>query len=522
MRAINATCVGALLLAFASAAYASIDAGQVQFVHGDSRALGANGVERTLKKGDPVYEGETVITGPSASLQLRMVDEAMVAVRPNSRLQIEVYRLDGKTEGEGHGVLHLISGTFRSITGLIGHTKKENYKIITDTANIGIRGTDHEPGYLLASQAAAGAPGTYDAVNTGGTYIATPWGRVDVSPNQVGFASSRPGAVPVLLEGVPGFMRSTPPMGQDADASGGDQPGRVAGPGSNLPRVVAEPWYYSQALSYLDDPLVVTTQLTMNDLATTITPTTNFAEAGVYGDVSMIAGSPSVHSGAFSGNLVPTVQFLAGTSGALAATDPASKLIYVRGPAPMLPTGPTGSGSASLADGTVVNWGIYGTGSAVNGQSIKDQYSSGAGRKPDYMQVMGALEAPAAVMSTLSGTYSTMVASTPMIAERGAPGGSVTSANIVLASGALTQYQIGVTDGLSRTWAASCSSCANPVPLATFKASGITLGGTGPTGGAASGQANGAAVGPTGQGLISSFALNEATAMITGSFAVQK
>ena len=85
MKAINATCVGALLLAFASGAYASIDAGRVQFVHGDSRALGANGAERALKKGDPVYEGETVITGPSASLQLRMVDEALVAVRPNSR-----------------------------------------------------------------------------------------------------------------------------------------------------------------------------------------------------------------------------------------------------------------------------------------------------------------------------------------------------------------------------------------------------------------------------------------------------
>ena len=206
MKAINATCVGALLLAFASGAYASIDAGRVQFVHGDSRALGANGAERALKKGDPVYEGETVITGPSASLQLRMVDEALVAVRPNSRLQIEVYRLDGTTEGEGHGVLRLIRGTFRSITGLIGHTKKENYKIITDTASIGIRGTDHEPSYQLpaaAGQALGAAPGTYDMVNAGGTYIATPWGRVDVAPNQVGFASSKPGSVPVLLEGVP-------------------------------------------------------------------------------------------------------------------------------------------------------------------------------------------------------------------------------------------------------------------------------------------------------------------------------
>ena len=521
MKPINATCVGALLLAFASAAYASIDAGQVQFVHGDSRALGANGVERALKKGDPVYEGETVITGPRASLQLRMVDEALVAVRPNSRLQIEVYRLDGKTEGEGHGVLHLISGTFRSITGLIGHTKKANYKIITDTANIGIRGTDHEPAYLAAGQAAAAAAGTYDKVNTGGTYIATPWGRVDVSPNQVGFASSRPGSVPVLLEGVPGFMRSTPPMGQDADASSDGQPIFVAGPGSNIPQVVAQPWYYSKALAYEQDPRVITTDLNLDSFAqmiaaaTTNGPNSKVLEAGVYGDMT----GGVARNGSFTSQVVPAQQFFAGNAKALAATDPASKLIYTRGTAPALNLK---TSSASLSDGTVVNWGIYGTGAPVNGHAIKDAYSSGKGRQPDYMQVMGALETPAAIVSGLSGSYSTMAASTPIIAESGTPGGSVTSANIVLASGALTQYQIGVTDGLSRTWSASCSSCASPVPLATFKASGIALSGTGPTGGAATGQANGAPVGPTGQGVISSFALKEASAAITGSFAVQK
>ncbi|MGA8005671.1 MAG: hypothetical protein WCA17_06200 [Burkholderiales bacterium] len=516
MRTINATCVGALLLAFASGAYATIDAGKVQFVHGDSRALGANGVERALKKGDPVYEGETVITGPSASLQLRMVDDAMVAVRPNSRLQIEVYRLDGKGEGEGHGVLRLISGTFRSITGLIGHAKKANYKIITDTANIGIRGTDHEPSYQIPAAAGQGlgaAPGTYDMVNTGGTYIATPWGRVDVSPNQVGFASSKPGSVPVLLEGVPGFMRSTPPMRQDADASGGEQPAHLAAPGFSAPQVVAPPWYYSQALSYLDDPLLVTTQLTMDSLATA-TEAANFLEGGVYG-YYVTGGSGTASEGAFSGNPVPVEKFLTGTSNALAATDPNSKFIYGLGGAGQR----LEKGTGTLADGTVVNWGIYA------GGTVKDQNTSGRGLTPDYMQVMGALETPAAVMSNLSGTYSNLAASTPIIAESGTPGGSVTSANIVLASGALTQYQIGVTDGQSRTWSASCPSCTtSPVSLATFKASGVALSGTGPnpTAGAATGQANGTAVGPTGQGVISSFALSQGAAAITGSFAVQK
>jgi len=529
MKAIHATCIGALLLALAGGAQASIDAGQVQFAIGDSRALGAAGTERALSKGDTVFEGETVITGKNAAVQLRMVDKAIIAVRPNSRLKIDLYRFDGKRDDSERAVLHLIKGAIRSITGLIGHTNKQNYKIKTETANIGIRGTDHEPAYLLpvaAGNAAAGAPGTYDKVNTGGTYIATPWGRVDVSPNQVGFASSKPGAIPVLLQGVPGFMRSTPPMGRDADASGEDQPSRVAAPGSGRPETFAvQPWYYGLALANGYAPHVVTTQLPVDSFesAVDMVATSGLGSAssgtgnvaGVYGDVT--AGV--ARNGIFVAAANPAQKFFADTARNLAATDSTSKLIYMRG---TVPTVASGSGSFADSGTTVaVNWGIYGTGAAVKGHTIKDAYTGGNGRQPDYMQVMGALETPAAVVGGLSGTYSGMVASSPIIAESGAPGGSVTSATIVLASGNLTQYQIGVTDGLARTWSASCSGCAAGVPLSAFKTSGVALSGAGPTG-AAIGQANGQPVGPTGQGVISSFALQDASAAITGSFAVKQ
>jgi hypothetical protein len=537
MKSVTKTCIRALVLALvASPALAAIDAGQVQFVYGDSRALGVNGAERSLKKGDPVYEGETVITGPSASLQLRMADEAIIAVRPNSRLQIEVYRLDAKTEGEGHGVLRLISGTFRSITGLIGRTKKDNYKIITDTANIGIRGTDHEPAYLPPTTAgkAAADPGTYDKVNTGGTYIATPWGRVDVSPNQVGFASSRAGSVPVLLQGVPGFMRSTPLMGRGADASSGDQPARVGGADSDRPEsVAAQPWNDASALSYGNDPRVIETELSPDTAVDNLAGPAQTSGAGgsggsgasgsagatgiagVYGDVT--AGV--ARNGAFNGPTTPVQKFLSHATNTLAATDPRSKLIYSNRTVPVV-----ASGSGSFDDGgstMTVSWGLYGTGTATKGHTLKDSYTGGAGRQPDYVQIMGATETPAAVLSSLSANYSGIVASTPIIAESGAPGGSVTRAYIEIAGGELKQYELDVSDGLSRSWTASCSNCANPVPLATFKDSGIALSGSGPTSKAA-GQANGQPVGPTGRGMISSFALHDASAAIAGSFALKQ
>ena len=518
MKTIHATYIGALLLVLAGGAQASIDAGQVQFAIGDSRALGAAGTERTLSKGDTVFEGETVITGKNAAVQLRMVDKAIIAVRPNSRLKIDLYRFDGKRDDSERAVLHLIKGAIRSITGLIGHTNKQNYKIKTETANIGIRGTDHEPAYLLpvaAGNGAAGDPGTYDKVNTGGTYIATPWGRVDVSPNQVGFASSEPGSIPVLLDGVPGFLRATPPMAQNADASGADQPERVVGLGSDNPASLEEPWLNSQTLSYLTDPPVVLSQLTPDDL---VSESVNFQEAGVYGDVS--AGV--ARNGAFSANVVPAQKFFAGTAVALAASDPVSKFIYNRATVPAVY-----SGSIDV-DGTTVNWGIYGTGAAVNGHTVKDAYTGGAGRKPDYMQVMGALATPDAVVSTLSGQYSMMVTSTPIISYNGtttALGGQVDSATIELASGGyLKSYTIGVTDAAGGAWSASCSTCGSLVKLADFKTSGIGLQGTDPTGtpNSAAGTANGQVVGLTGQGIISSFALQGSAKAITGSFAVKQ
>lgn len=522
---IKATYMGALLLALASGgAYASVDAGRVQFVFGNSRALAANGVERALKKGDVVHEGDTVITGPSASLQLLMIDDAMVAVRPNSRLRIDTYRFQGKEDGSERGVLHLIKGAFRSITGAIGHTNKKNYKIITDTANIGVRGTDHEPAYVPPSQAKAGEPGTYDLVNAGGTYIQTPWGSVDVSPNQVGFASSEPGSVPVLLQGVPGFLRASPPMAKDADASGSDQPERVVGLDSDNPASLEEPWLNSSALSYLTDPTVVTTDLTPDDV--------NFNVAGVYGDVS----SGVAHSGSFDSNEMPFAKFMDDTAVALAATSPGddSKLIYNRA------TVPTVTKGTFDVDGTTVNWGIYGTGTAVNGHTINDRYTSGAPRKPDYMEIMGALATPEAMLTQLSASYSLM-AQAPIIESTGAgtiisdpnaPGGlSLTKASIGISNGYLDSYSImvGVT-GSAGTWSGgwSNSSCGggttNCVSLQKFASSGVALSGSSPTGASlvSPSSASGQAVGPTGNGMISSFSMQDGTTAITGSFVAVK
>lgn len=184
-------------------------AGNVIFSQGTVEAQ-SGGRSRSLAKGAPVCEGETIVTAQAGRVQIRMADGGLISVRPETQVRIDQFHFDGKEDGTEKSVIALLQGGFRALTGMIGHTHKENYKITTPTATIGIRGTDHEPMYIpnpAPGQAAAAAPGTYDKVNSGGVVISTPQGAVDVKPNQVGFVPNEPSTPPVILKEVPHFYQ---------------------------------------------------------------------------------------------------------------------------------------------------------------------------------------------------------------------------------------------------------------------------------------------------------------------------
>lgn len=208
-----ALCAAAPLLAQASVA------GRFQFVFGEVRVLGLDGQERAARKGQEVQEGETLSTGANASAQLKMIDGGFIAMRPQSQLKLDAYVVQGGAQGQDKALISLVKGGFRSVTGRIGKTHKEDYSVTTPTATIGIRGTDHEPVVIappLAGAPQADPPGTYDKVNTGATSLSTPAGTAVIEPNQVGFAGS-PAQSPVLLPSMPSFYQSaTPPADKGA------------------------------------------------------------------------------------------------------------------------------------------------------------------------------------------------------------------------------------------------------------------------------------------------------------------
>ena len=213
---LKAMCV-ALFAVYPVLAEAGI-AGRVQFVAGDVRVVDAGGKTAPLVKGQDVNEGDTLLSGANGSAQLRMIDGAIVAVRPGTEVKVIDYVFNDAEDGKETANLSLVKGGLRAITGAIGKISKDKVKIATPTATIGIRGTDHEPAVILPALAGAptiAPPGTYDKVNIGATSLTTNVGTTVIAANQVGFAAS-PTQPPVILPKMPDFYRATPAPTQQA------------------------------------------------------------------------------------------------------------------------------------------------------------------------------------------------------------------------------------------------------------------------------------------------------------------
>ena len=201
---------GGLLAAAAGSALAQNVAGRFLTVIGDVRVLGASG-DRQPARGGEVHEGETILTGAGALVQIRLADGGLLSIRAETEMKFEQFSHQGENDRESSMFISLLKGGFRSVTGLIGQLNRDGYRISTPSATIGIRGTDHEPVVVLPPPPGVMPqvpPGTYDRVYSGETFMQNRQGVIqNVSPNQVGFISIE-GTAPVILPQLPPLYRA--------------------------------------------------------------------------------------------------------------------------------------------------------------------------------------------------------------------------------------------------------------------------------------------------------------------------
>ena len=200
-------------------------AGRAIFVFGDAKVSSADGSLQQLSKNSEVDNGDLIITGSNGVVQLRMIDKAFIAIRPNSEFKIEEYQL-GATKEEDTGFFSLLKGGFRAITGAIGRRLKSAYRVGTTVATIGIRGTDYTARLCNkdcntnfgAKTGALVADGLYVGVVDGGIELTNNLGSLDLDELQYGYVRDAASA-PVALLNAPEFLffRSSPPNNENKD-----------------------------------------------------------------------------------------------------------------------------------------------------------------------------------------------------------------------------------------------------------------------------------------------------------------
>lgn len=123
--------------------------GSVTLVVGQATIVSAQGVASPLQRGATVSPGDRIETARGGHVHIRFTDDALVSVRPSSRLVIEEYQYNPAKVSESQVRFKLETGVTRAISGAAAEAAKERFRLNTPLVAIGVRGTD----FVVHSQA---------------------------------------------------------------------------------------------------------------------------------------------------------------------------------------------------------------------------------------------------------------------------------------------------------------------------------------------------------------------------------
>lgn len=181
------------------------DAGYVSNLSGPLFVVKSDGSRRVLSTQSVVNPGDTLVTEDKTYARVRFSDTSEVTLRPSTQFQIEAYSFERDAPQKDNIAFRLFKGALRTVTGLVGSRgDAEAYKLTTESATIGIRGTVF--GVTVCQ------PGTCGSLAPG-TYVNVIEGRVAVAPPPL---LVPPVVIPV--PGVPAAPPAAPPVAAPAAA----------------------------------------------------------------------------------------------------------------------------------------------------------------------------------------------------------------------------------------------------------------------------------------------------------------
>lgn len=118
-------------------------AGEVEFMRGVGFAQTSGQTPRTLGKGLILQEGDRLTTADGAMAVVKLQDGTRMTVRPGSEMVLSQFKYK-QDAPDNSMVINMLRGGLRAITGLIAKSSPNAARIQTNTATIGIRGTDFD------------------------------------------------------------------------------------------------------------------------------------------------------------------------------------------------------------------------------------------------------------------------------------------------------------------------------------------------------------------------------------------
>lgn len=153
---------------------AEVAAGIV-FSVGAASIVTPDGQRRPASRGGELLAGESIETGDDGRAQLRFRDGASMSLQPATRFRVDDFRFaGGKGSPEDKGFFTLLKGGFRTITGLIGKGRREQYQVGTTVATIGIRGTEYSANLGTGGLVVTTVSGQVEVCNAAGCVLVNP------------------------------------------------------------------------------------------------------------------------------------------------------------------------------------------------------------------------------------------------------------------------------------------------------------------------------------------------------------
>ncbi|MGE4220845.1 MAG: FecR domain-containing protein, partial [Alphaproteobacteria bacterium] len=114
--------------------------GHVETAQGEVKVVRADGTTVVLQPGDPIFQGDTIVTGTGGAVGVLFVDKTTMGLGEDARMVIDELVFDPATK-LGSQLFSLVQGTFVIASGEIGKLSPDSVEIRTPVATIGIRGT---------------------------------------------------------------------------------------------------------------------------------------------------------------------------------------------------------------------------------------------------------------------------------------------------------------------------------------------------------------------------------------------